>query len=216
MKLLIPTSLKDIKLIQYLEYLKEVEKSELMQEPDKYLTSKTMEIFCNVTPDEVNNIEYGIVTTIVDRIKDIISEEPRLVESFYVGNIKFGWLPKLDDMSYGEFLDLNSNISDWDNMVIAMGVLYRPITKERKGKYLVEKYKGDTYHDALMQMPMSAVVGAMVFFWNLGLDCLKYMTNFLEEETQMSFQNQLTLVNDGVGMQHSMNLLAETLQSMKI
>lgn len=216
MKLLIPTSLKDIKLIQYLEYLKEVEKSELMQEPDKYLTSKTMEIFCNVTPDEVNNIEYGVVTTIVDRIKDIISEEPRLVESFYVGNIKFGWLPKLDDMSYGEFLDLNSNISDWDNMVIAMGVLYRPITKEKNGKYLVEKYKGDTYHDALMQMPMSAVVGAMVFFWNLGLDCLKYMTNFLEEETQMSFQNQLTLVNDGVGMQHSMNLLAETLQSMKI
>lgn len=216
MKLTVPTSLEDIKLHQYVAYLKEVEKSELMKEPEKYITSKAMEIFCNVSPDDLMKIEYGIVLTVVDRIKDILSEESKLVESFTVGNIKFGWLPKLDDMPYGEFLDLNTNISDWDNMVIAMGVLYRPITKERNGKYLVEEYKGDTYHEALMQMPMNAVVGAMVFFWNLGIDCLKYISSSLEEQNQMSFQNQLTLVNNGVGMQQSMNLLGEILQSMKI
>lgn len=215
MKVTIPTSLKDITLNQYLRWLDETEKSELQKDPNLYLNIKAMEIFCNVPKDKFMRMEYSIVTTIVDRINEILNEEPKRVEFFNVGDITFGWLPKLDDMSYGEFLDLNNNISDWNNIVIAMGVLYRPVTKKYKDKYLIEEYKGDTYHDALMHMPMSAVVGSMVFFWNLGLDCLKYMTNFLEEETQMSFQNQLTLVDDGVGIQHSMNSLAEILQNMK-
>jgi hypothetical protein len=134
---------------------------------------------------------------------------------FKVGDITFGWIPKLDDMSYGEFLDLNSNISDWETMIISMGVCYRPITKEFNGKYLVEEYKGDTYHDALKQMPMDAVVGAMVFFWNLGLDCTTYILKHLEQKNTMTFQKQLSLVETGVGMQQSMNSLGATLQNMK-
>jgi hypothetical protein len=216
MKITIPSSLNDITLSQYLEYLKEQEKAELIPEDENYLIFKAMEIFCNLSKQEVLSIEYDLVTTIVDRIKEILASEHPRVECFKVGNIDFYWLPKLDDMSYGEFLDLNGNISDWDNMVVAMGVLYRPLKLKRKGKYLVEEYKGDTYHDALMHMPMSAVVGAMVFFWNLGLDCLNYMTLFLEAETQMSFHNQLLLVDNGVGMQHSMSLLGETLQKLKL
>jgi hypothetical protein len=215
MKILMPSSLRDIKLQQYVDYLKELEKSKLVPNQEEYINLKSMEIFCNLSHNDVMNIEYGVVTTITDRLKDILSKEPKRVESFKIENIEFGWLPKLDDMPYGEFLDLNNNISDWDTMVVAMGVLYRPITKKRKGKYLVEKYKGDTYHDSLMQMPMDAVIGAMVFFWNLGLDCLNYMMSSLDKDKQMTFQNQLTLVNAGVGTQHSMNLLAETLQSMK-
>ena len=98
-----------------------------------------------------------------------------------------------------------------------MGVLYRPITKKFRGKYLVEDYKGDSYHDALKHMPMDAVVGAMVFFWNLGLDCLTYMTTYLEEEKmKMSLPNQQSLVEDGIGMQQSMNLLEATLRSFKV
>jgi hypothetical protein len=215
MKVTIPSSLKDITLSQYLRWLDETEKSELQNDPNLYLNIKAMEIFCNVPKDKTMGMEYSIVTTIVDRINEILNQEPKRVEFFNVGDITFGWLPKLDDMSYGEFLDLNNNISDWNNIVIAMGVLYRPVTKKYKDKYLIEEYKGDTYHDALIHMPMSAVVGSMVFFWNLGLDCLNYMMSSLDKDKQMTFQNQLTLVDAGVGTQQSMNLLAETLQNMK-
>jgi len=197
--------------LRYLQAIKDAEK----QTDESYLEIKMLEIFCKLTHVEVLDIQYTYVSSIVEKLSKIIKEEPPLVQRFTVGNIKFGWLPKLDDMPYGELLDLISSISDWDTMITAMGVLYRPITLDVNGKYLVEKYKGDTYHDALREMPMSAVVGAMVFFWNLGLDCTTYITKSLEGVDKMTFQKQVNLVESGIGMRQSMNLLEETLQSMK-
>lgn len=214
MKVSVPSSLKDITLSKYLEYLKAIKEAEKHPDPN-YLEIRKIEIFCNLTHIEVLNIEYSFISSISERIDEIIKSEPELVKKFKIGDITFGWLPKLDDMKYSEFLDLNSNISDWETMIISMGVLYRPITKEFNGKYLVEEYKGDTYHDALKEMPMDAVVGAMVFFWNLGLDCTTYILKHLEQTTTMNFQKQLNLVENGIGMQQSMNSLGETLQSMK-
>lgn len=214
MKVTVPTSLADITLSQYLRYLQAIKDAE-KQTDESYLEIKMLEIFCKLTHVEVLDIQYTYVSSIVEKLSKIIKEEPPLVQRFTVGNIKFGWLPKLDDMPYGELLDLISSISDWDTMITAMGVLYRPITLDVNGKYLVEKYKGDTYHDALREMPMSAVVGAMVFFWNLGLDCTNYITKSLEGVDKMTFQKQVNLVESGIGMRQSMNLLEETLQSMK-
>jgi hypothetical protein len=214
MKVSVPTSLKDITLSKYLEYLKAIKEADKHPDPN-YLEIKKIEIFCNLTHIEVLNIEYTFINSISERIDEILKEEPELVMKFKVGNITFGWLPKLDDMKYAEFLDLNTNISDWETIIHSMGVLYRPITKEFNGKYLVEEYKGDTYHDALKQMPMDAVVGAMVFFWKLGLDCTTYILKYLEQKNTMTFQKQLNLVETGVGMQQSMNSLGATLQSMK-
>ena len=214
MKVIVPSSLDDITLAQYLRYLQAVKESD-KQTDVNFLEIKMLEIFCNLTHIEVLDIEYSFVSSISEKIGNILKQEPDLVKKFTVGDITFGWLPKLDDMSYGEFLDLNGNISDWETIVVAMGVLYRPITIERNGKYLIEDYKGDTYHDALIQMPMSAIVGAMVFFWNLGIDCTTYIAKHLELEMKIPFQKQLNLVEIGVGMQQSMNLLGQTLQSMK-
>jgi len=214
MKVTVPTSLADITLSQYLRYLQAIKDAE-KQTQESFLEIKMLEIFCNLTHVEVLDIQYTFVSSIVEKLSSIIKEEPSLVKKFKVGDIQFGWLPKLDDMPYGELLDLITNISDWETIITSMGVLYRPITVELNDKYLVEKYKGDTYHDALMQMPMSAVVGSMVFFWNLGLDCTNYIMKSLEGVEKMTFQNQVNLVESGIGMQQSMNLLEETLQSMK-
>ena len=214
MKVIVPTSLADIRLSQYLRYLKAVDEAKETKD-EKYLDVIMVEIFCGLTRIDALNIEYGFISEIAERIGAILKEEPQLVERFQVGDLTFGWLPKLDDMSYAEFLDLNGNIGDWENIVTAMGVLYRPIKKEFNGKYIVEKYKGDTYHDALKEMPMDAVVGSMVFFWNLGIDCTTYIAKHLETESSLTIQNQTNLVNSGVGTLQSMNYLVETLQSLK-
>ena len=216
MKVTVPTSLSEITLSQYLRYLDMLKEADKKPNTDEFIEVSILQIFCNLRYEDVMRIEVSFVSDICQRIKDILVSEPALVERFKVGNLTFGWLPKLDDMSYGEFLDLNSNISEWDNMVIAMGVLYRPIVKEFNGKYLVEQYKGDTYHEALKEMPMDAVVGAMVFFWNLGLDCTTYIMKHLETEmTGTDFREQLTIVESGLGIQQSMNYVGATLQSLK-
>lgn len=215
MKLTIPSSLNDITLIQYQEYHQEIESRKDLPNSEEYLKIKKIEIFCNLTREQVLLLEYGSVDEISNILDDILQSNAGLTEKITINGIKFGWVPDLDKLSYGALLDLNTNISDWNNMHIAMGVLYRPIKNEIKnGKYNVESYKGDRYHKDLRQLPLSAVIGAMVFFWNLGMDLVKSILQYLETETD--FQKQLNLTESGVGIRQSMNSLTETLQSIKI
>lgn len=214
MKIIIPTSLKDITLSQYQNYQKEIDASVNRADQMEYLNIKKIQIFCRLTQAEVYNIQLGEVYDIAERIELILQEQPKLVQNFELNGIKFGWVTNLDKLSYGEFLDLNGNISDWDTMQVAMGVLYRPIIKEQSGGlYLVEKYKGDKYHKELLNMPMDAVIGSMVFFWNLGMDLASCIIKSLEQDKEL--MKQVNLADNGIGIAQSMSSLVETLQSMK-
>ena len=214
MKLVIPSSLNDITLIQYQEYNQEIESRKKLPDAEEYLKIKKIEIFCKLSREQIMNLEYDSVENISNILDNILEKQPALVERFEVNGIKFGWLPDLDKMSYGELLDLNGNISDWSAMHIAMGVLYRPIKNESNGLYNIEKYEGDKYHQHLRKMPLSAVIGAMVFFWNLGLDCVKYILNSSEMEKE--FQSNPNLNLTGIGIQQLTNWLEETLPNMKL
>lgn len=214
MKIIIPTSLKDITLSQYQKYQKEIDASVNRPDQMEYLNIKKIQIFCRLTQAEVYNIQLGEVYDIAERIELILQEQPQLIQSFELNGIKFGWVTELDKLSYGEFLDLNGNISDWDTMQAAMAVLYRPIIKEQSGGlYLVEKYKGDKYHKDLLNMPMDAVIGSMVFFWNLGMDLASCIIKSLEADKEL--MTQVNLAENGIGIAQSMNSLVQTLQSMK-
>lgn len=214
MKLLVPTSLKDITLKQYQTYLKELENNK--DESEEYFNIKRLQIFCNLSYSEVMLIDYGSIIEISNTITQVLNSQNEYVERFTIDGINFGWMPNLDEMNYGEFLDLNNNISDWDNMHVAMGVLYRPIIKELKNKYAIEPYGGDKYHEQLKNIKLDAVVGAMVFFWNLGTDLAIATVNYLEEEVaKIPLEQQITLAKNGVGMQQLTNSLREMLQEMK-
>lgn len=214
MKIIIPTSLKDITLSQYQRYQKEIDASVNRADQMEYLNIKKIQIFCGLTQAEVYNIQLGDIYSISEKIDLILEEQPQLVQKFELNGIKFGWVPELDKLLYGEFLDLNGNISDWDTMQAAMGVLYRPIIKEQSGGlYLVEKYKGDKYHKDLLEMPMDAVIGSMVFFWNLGMDLASCIIKSLEQDKEL--MKQVNFQDNGIGIAQSMNSLVETLQSMK-
>lgn len=214
MKLVIPSSLNDITLIQYQEYNQEIESRKKLPDAEEYLKIKKIEIFCKISREQIMQLEFDSVEKISDILDNILEKQPALVERFEVNGIKFGWMPDLDKMSYGELLDLNSNISDWSAMHIAMGVLYRPIKNESNGLYNIEKYEGDKYHQQMRKMPLSAVIGAMVFFWNLGLDCLKYILNSSEMERE--FQSHQILNPTGIGIAQLTNWLEETLPSMRL
>ena len=133
-----------------------------------------------------------------------------------MGGVEFGFIPNLDEMSTGEYMDLDTYITDWDTMHNAMAVLYRPITNKLGNKYKIEEYKGSiTYADVMKHAPLDVVLGAMVFFYTLGNDLLKSTISYLEGNQEV--QNILTkhnLENVGDGIQVSMLLLKETLEDL--
>jgi hypothetical protein len=211
-ELTIPTTLNDIKLVQYQKFLsiaKDNEESEFLQQ-------KMVQLFCGIDLKDVAQIRYKDVAEITANINNLFTKENHLIQRFKMGGVEFGFIPNLDEMSTGEYMDLDTYITDWDTMHNAMAVLYRPITNKLGNKYQIEEYKGSiTYAEVMRHAPLDVVLGAMVFFYNLGNDLLKSTINYLEKNQEV--QDILTkhnLENVGDGIQVSMLLLKETLEDL--
>jgi hypothetical protein len=134
-----------------------------------------------------------------------------------MGGVEFGFIPNLDDMTFGEYTDLDTYITDWEQMHKAMAVLYRPIKKNGlNGTYEIEKYNGSiTYSDVMKHAPLDVVFGANVFFYTLGNELLKSTMTYLENNKEIqTILHQHNLEKDGDGIVQSMLLLKETLSNL--
>ena len=195
----VPTSLNDIPLYQYQKFIKTFENADDITE--EYAGIKMLEIFCGLKIDEALEVKISDVNKITDKINKALSEKPLLVTRFKLGNTEFGFVPQLDDLTFGEFVDIENNIGDWESMHKAMSVLYRPITDRIKGKYQIEKYRGDSWHDAMLNMPSSVAISAINFFFHLENDLLKATLAYSETQTQDQLQDEPTIsINNGGGI----------------
>lgn len=211
-ELTIPTTLNDIKLAQYQKFLsiaKDNEESEFLQQ-------KMVQLFCGIDLKDVAQIRYKDVAEITANINNLFTKENHLIQRFKMGGVEFGFIPNLDEMSTGEYMDLDTYITDWDTMHNAMAVLYRPITNKLGSKYQIEEYKGSvTYADVMRHAPLDVVLGAMVFFYTLGNDLLKSTINYLEENQELqNILNKHNSQGDMDGIQASMLLLKEMLEDL--
>ena len=206
-KLNVPNKLSEIALSDYVKYLKILEINEKDENSDIFVQQKVLEVFCGVPYNEALEFKMSDVSKIVNIINNTLSEQPSLVKSFKLGDTEFGFIPKLDDMSFGEYIDIDTNIGDWDNMYRVMSVLYRPIRQKSGEKYLIDEYKGDLYHDAMRHTPMDAVISSLVFFYNLGKELSMAMIDFLETETEVDSMQLQTSMSDTVGITQFKHLL---------
>jgi hypothetical protein len=134
-----------------------------------------------------------------------------------MGGTEFGFIPNLEDMTFGEYTDLDTYITDWDKIHKAMAVLYRPIKKKGlNGTYEIEDYNGTvTYGDVMKHAPLDVCLGATVFFYRLGNALLNATIAYLEKDQEVqNILQQQTLDKSGDGIVQSMLLLKETLTDL--
>ena len=140
----VPKELSAITLQQYQKYLKVMEGNEDAEDTE-FINLKVLEIFCGVTMKEAYKLPLAEFSFIINHIVEIFKEDTPLQRDFTLtdpqGNsVTFGFIPKLDDISLGEFIDLDNYIGDWQEIHKAMAVLYRPITFRKGDLYLIEDY----------------------------------------------------------------------------
>ena len=219
-KVQIPDTLNEITLTQYSKYLDIVDQYQNMREgksSDSFYLLKTLEIFTGLKYEDGLKLKLSDVRRIVSKLEGLLSQKPELVREFTLGDTSFGFIPKLDDMTFGEYIDLDTNLSDWSEMYKAMAVLYRPIQKKYDGLYTIEPYKGDVYYEAMKLMPLDAEFSSLLFFYHLGMELSIGMTKFLETESKdLTLTQQRTLQENGVGISRSIHLLKEMLQDIKL
>lgn len=208
----IPTNLEEITLGQYQKFLKVVEDNE----ESEFVHHKMVEIFCGVSLKNISKIKHKDLSYIISKIAALFDGNHQLVEKFSIDNTEFGFIPNLDDITSGEYMDIDTYITDWSNMHKAMAVLFRPIIKKGSGKYNIVDYNGtNEYAEIMKRMPLSAVMGSMVFFYHLGNELLKSILTYLEENQQgMSILSRLNLGKDGDGIHLSMLSLKEMLEDL--
>ncbi len=207
----VPTELNEITLKQYQKFLKVQNSSK----DNNFIQSKMIEIFCRIKTQDALNIKLSDADRIATLITNMFEEKPDLVKSFYLGGVEYGFVPDLDEITLGEYIDLDTYMGDWDNIHTAMNVLYRPIKQKLGDKYLIEDYNVET-KDLLLQMPMDAVFGSIIFFYHLGIDLSKTMMNYLENKEEKQLLQELGFQKSGDGIRAFTVSLQEILHDLKI
>jgi hypothetical protein len=215
-EIVIPTSLSEIPLKSYQEFMKVVEKSN----DEEFIGQKTIEIFCGLKMKDVVKVKWSDVKSLTLHLNEIFKAKPKFQATFKIENTEFGFIPNLEDMTFGEYIDLESNISSVETFHKAMAVMYRPITKKVKDRYEIFEYVGsDEFSDVMKYAPLNVVLGATLFFSTLGSDLVQHTLISLEMEIKknpkiMTLAKERNLINDGDGTIQSMRFLRETLQSL--
>jgi len=203
----IPESLSEVTLNQYQQWLKVAEDKEM----NNFLQQKMIEIFCGVTLKQVMLIKAKDIESIVVQISKLFNQkENKFIDRFKYQEKDFAFIPKLDDMTFGEYVDLDNYLADWQLMHKAMAVLYRPITFKKKNKYLIEDYEtADKYN--MKQMTLDVVFGSMVFFWNLRNELQNHILSYLANQTEVPISQELRdSLKNGAGINLSMGWQMET------
>jgi len=214
--ILLPNSLSEIPLSRYQEFVAMKEKSN----DEELIANKMIQIFCGLQLGEVAKIKLKDLNGLIKHFTEVFSEKPQLIRNFKIKNIEFAFIPNLENISFGEYVDLEHHLKDWSTYHKAMAVMFRPIKEKHKDKYSIIDYEpNEDMQDLMKFAPLDVAISASVFFWSLGSELLQATLTYLKNELMKTkdltnFQKEFSLANNGVGIQVYMDSLATTLQNL--
>ena len=211
-RLNIPNKLSEITLRKYQKFVK----LNVEDVDERFLQVKMIEIFCEVSHENVLKIKFSDADRVTAILGEMFTQKPDLVTRFNLNGVEYGFIPDLDEMSFGEYIDLDTYLGDWENIHTAMNVLYRPIKSKKGNRYTIEKYDVNT-KDQLLDMPLDAVISSVFFFYHLGKDLSIVMNRYLEKEySKIPSQQQEDLILNGDGIKQFSHSLKGILEDLNI
>lgn len=196
MNIKIPSNLHEITLGQYQHYVKVVrsnsdDEGNIREDKQDFVNQKCVEIFCDLEGQAYLELPMSVAENIVRQITEIFKEDNPLYKRITLldgkKKIRLGFIPDLEEISIGEYIDLENTLWDVERLHEAMAVLYRPISMSIGQRYEIAKYTADQQYIGLMKaMPLSAALGAQVFFYSLGKELLNDITLSLAEEGNLT------------------------------
>ena len=168
----IPESIADIKLSQYIEIQKLLERDL----EDNAFTERLIILLSGISKRDVKKIDVKDYAMIGEAINVALNTDSEFQPRFTMKGVEYGMIPNLDEMSQGEYIDLTTPAEEGSNLSTIMAVLFRPIVKSDSfGNYSIEPYDASLDRiKAMDDVPMNIVNGAMVFFWSLARELKNY------------------------------------------
>lgn len=163
-KVQFPESVDELTVGQYQKYVS-IEEGE-----NNFKTLKAAEIFLGLPLRQALKMQTADFYGMTNELFAMIAQDHKLKPIVTYKGKEYGFIPNLEELSFGEYIDLDQYLTDVKDMHKALGVLYRPITQRFGSKYAIEDYEpNDGYKD----FPLGAGLGATLFFWTLRKELSK-------------------------------------------
>ena len=146
---------------------------------DEYFSAKLVSIVTGAPLEDLLEGDYEQVSYIAAYIMESLPQtKPEFKDRFILDGVSYGFIPKWQDMTYAEFVDMDTiSTRKHDEMLnmlhILAAVMYRPITNEKsEHDFEIEKYnvKTMTKRAELFKSKLDVryVLGAQYFFTKFG------------------------------------------------
>ena len=140
---------------------------------------------------------------------------PPLDYTFEFNGTTYGFIPDLEELTLGEYIDLEEyrvKPAEWHK---AAAVLFRPVKDKVGNMYNIEPYKGSKGdHQIMKSLPASQFVNATLFFYRLSNHLLAHSAIYLErlnkrmkEKSSLISHLKDSLVKDGDGSERYTRLV---------
>jgi hypothetical protein len=193
----------DYRLPEYLtieQYVKIYKMQDLFE--DEYFAAKLISILTGAPLKELLEHDYQEINFLASEILSLIPTTPKFEDWFELEGIKYGFFPNWKDLSFAEFVDLDTLSSKkpdelLDQLHYLTAVMYRPITEERgEHDFDIEKYdvKKMKKRAELFNKKLNVryVLGAQSFFTQLEKRFLGYSQ--LSSIKKLSMMKKIKLV----------------------
>jgi len=194
-EIIVPERWSDVSLKHYQNYVSEV--SGLEDEDEIVL--KSISTLCDIPTSIVKRLKINDIKTIYHKLSELISKpvNKSIFNKIKIKDAMYGFHPNLDEMSLGEFVDLEDNCKEGiEGLHNVLSILYRPITEEKGNKYNIEPYNNKHIENASLfqEVSIDVVNGVMIFFYTLGSKCLRSSNLY----SSLNLQNQVQeVIMDG-------------------
>ncbi len=205
----IPENLSDVKLSVYKKFV--------LLANEENGDELALYHFCGLTPAQQEGMKKKDLDLIRNQIGQVLCEKPNLIKTFQFKGREYGFHPKIEDISMGEYVDLDTYLKEpYKNAEKVLGVLYRPITKKVFGRHSIENYDPEV-HDGLGFQDLSADIflGCLLFFYRIATNLQITFLQSLEKEGKKDMMHNLTSQGSGDGMEQYIRLLKEISYDLK-
>ena len=198
----LPQNLNEITIDKYIKAINIIENEDV----ELVVMLRLLNLFSGKSLEQLVEYPLAELDKNYQQIAKVLNEKSKFQKTFFLDGKEYGFIPNLEQMKSGEYIDLTNNLGK--DILASMAVMYRPITRKFKDVYDIEKYKGTDDKEIFKNAPISVYLGAQVFFWNLTNDLLKLIPQYLEKE--LTAEQLADLEKSGVGLSQ-LNELAESI-----
>lgn len=215
MKIIVPTSLDDITIQQWIDLKKILS---LENQSEDFIRLALISICCKISIEKVKLFSLDDYNDISIQVLNVIKEAENvsLRKIVNVNGIDYGFIPNLDKMSAGEYIDLDTYLDGTDdNIYNAMKVMYREVKGMFSDNYSIKKYNTEIDSEIYKDFPITSFLGASVFFCNLGKELLTHTEFLTLQEIQTREVSEEDLQINGGGINQYILLQMEELINLK-